>query len=658
MTSAAATVRVKPIERVVVEPARAGDESADDLPLPPRLPSISALLNETGTQSPDSAPPPPPQGGGPSSVFPPYSVFDPQAPSTYRHDVAPTAPDAAPSPSSSTPALPPPPHYPPVASAHPDTATQAGIAFSQSRPMARPPSPPPRQLTSLEFPDGNALHPLPSGLLATNGGRRRATSASVLPLFEAATPYGRLPGFATSSERGGAGGGAGDGPPDARDQQQQQHLSQPHAQPSHQQDSPASRLEALRPRAFSTPTREEYRAHVGWATALPPVPARAPLHFAARPDQAVEQQQHQQQHLEHQLPLPHPHPHQQHAPDPAYPPMPPYPYYPGVHGPPSHVHTAQHLPPDSWTPHHLALPYPPPPHHPQQQQQQQAPPSLPTPPGHEQPHQHQHQQSLPMPSGLAAQGPASPPLPSGVQQQPQQQLAVQYSTHATGLPGQSAWLPQPPPSLVASAGAAAAAAAGESPQDAGRYGCPHCPKRFARPSSLRIHMHSHTGEKPFTCPMCDRAFSVQSNLRRHLKIHKGGSATTPTASSPTPRSLPRLATDRATLGDAAATADDGAGMSGSTASRPSSGSAGGLGATGTDAEGEGEAERDDAAILEEDEGQGEGEDGDVVMRDEERRHGSAAAAAAAAAKGDELRGGGEAPPLVRTAWPRARERAD
>ncbi|KAI9287735.1 hypothetical protein BC943DRAFT_258425, partial [Umbelopsis sp. AD052] len=53
-----------------------------------------------------------------------------------------------------------------------------------------------------------------------------------------------------------------------------------------------------------------------------------------------------------------------------------------------------------------------------------------------------------------------------------------------------------------------------------RYACPYCQKAFSRPSSLRIHTYSHTGEKPFQClhPGCDRKFSVQSNMRRHLRV--------------------------------------------------------------------------------------------------------------------------------------------
>lgn len=50
-----------------------------------------------------------------------------------------------------------------------------------------------------------------------------------------------------------------------------------------------------------------------------------------------------------------------------------------------------------------------------------------------------------------------------------------------------------------------------------RYVCAQCTKTFSRPSSLRIHSHSHTGEKPFICPRasCGKAFSVRSNMKRH-----------------------------------------------------------------------------------------------------------------------------------------------
>ncbi|KAA6414223.1 MAG: hypothetical protein FRX48_02586 [Lasallia pustulata] len=68
-----------------------------------------------------------------------------------------------------------------------------------------------------------------------------------------------------------------------------------------------------------------------------------------------------------------------------------------------------------------------------------------------------------------------------------------------------------------------AAFAGQS-QD--RYICQTCNKAFSRPSSLRIHSHSHTGEKPFKCPHggCGKAFSVRSNMKRHERgCHGGGS---------------------------------------------------------------------------------------------------------------------------------------
>jgi uncharacterized Zn-finger protein len=105
--------------------------------------------------------------------------------------------------------------------------------------------------------------------------------------------------------------------------------------------------------------------------------------------------------------------------------------------------------------------------------------------------------------------------------------------------------PPPPSSAAAHAAAAAAAAAAGNPwqhhhyigaasqssfpQSQDRYVCATCQKAFSRPSSLRIHTHSHTGEKPFKCSHagCGKAFSVRSNMKRHERGCHAAAASLP-----------------------------------------------------------------------------------------------------------------------------------
>lgn len=63
------------------------------------------------------------------------------------------------------------------------------------------------------------------------------------------------------------------------------------------------------------------------------------------------------------------------------------------------------------------------------------------------------------------------------------------------------------------------------------YTCASCMKEFSRPSSLKIHEHSHTGAKPFVCPRigCGKSFSVRSNMKRHERGCHMGPGMGPTA---------------------------------------------------------------------------------------------------------------------------------
>ncbi|EGE07522.1 C2H2 finger domain-containing protein [Trichophyton equinum CBS 127.97] len=129
------------------------------------------------------------------------------------------------------------------------------------------------------------------------------------------------------------------------------------------------------------------------------------------------------------------------------------------------------------------------------------------------------EQKVSSPELYPASVPAFRPVPAA---QPQPQQPSQHHHHQMvnmgEMTGTTTWQHHHyfPPSNTAA-----------YPLNHDRYICRTCNKAFSRPSSLRIHSHSHTGEKPFRCPRpgCGKAFSVRSNMKRHERgCHSGRAA--------------------------------------------------------------------------------------------------------------------------------------
>lgn len=53
------------------------------------------------------------------------------------------------------------------------------------------------------------------------------------------------------------------------------------------------------------------------------------------------------------------------------------------------------------------------------------------------------------------------------------------------------------------------------------FTCQRCPKTFTQLAHLQKHILVHTGEKPHSCPECKKRFSSTSNLKTHMRLHKG-----------------------------------------------------------------------------------------------------------------------------------------
>ena len=63
--------------------------------------------------------------------------------------------------------------------------------------------------------------------------------------------------------------------------------------------------------------------------------------------------------------------------------------------------------------------------------------------------------------------------------------------------------------------------------------CPHCPYSTKRSSQLKIHIRTHTGEKPYSCNECGRSYSESTALDYHMYSQHMQKSLVPSSVQPT-----------------------------------------------------------------------------------------------------------------------------